>query len=405
MPRGKKEGSVFYNKFRDRWMAQYYYKDSKTGVARKKSKSFLSKELAERYLDTVMYQKNNPIYIKKHKICLGDLMKMRTKKKLDTNIITENSLKRINNSIEIIKKSYLYNTRIDEITTEEIQNFLNTLTGYSNSVIKKVYGEINQTFTYAFNHGYIIANPMADVVKPKSKIVNKKIRALRVDEQSAFIEYLKNCTLKNCKYKNIYFIQMFMGLRIGEVLALKISDVDLQHSVISITKTLTLDKQGNVIMGKTTKTYAGTREVPIPLFIKPYIIEQLQVAKTNRLKLLFTNSNGTYLRSSCVTVELKKILLKEFNITGISSHSLRHTFGTRCVEGGMKAVVVQKLMGHTNIHITLDVYTDVFNKFKEDEIEKLNDYYMQNSIISETADELCEHNPIIIESKEKCINE
>ena len=78
---------------------------------------------------------------------------------------------------------------------------------------------------------------------------------------------------------------------------------------------------------------------------------------------------------------LKRILQKEFNITGISSHSLRHTFGTRCIESGMAPVVVQKLMDHKNISVTLNTYTSVFDKFKQREFDKVNQYYLDENLI------------------------
>ena len=66
----------------------------------------------------------------------------------------------------------------------------------------------------------------------------------------------------------------------------------------------------------------------------------------------------------------------------ITTHSLRHTYGTRCVEAGMRAVALQRLMGHTDVSITLNTYTSVFNKYKEAELEKLNEYYIQNSMFN-----------------------
>ena len=109
-------------------------------------------------------------------------------------------------------------------------------------------------------------------------------------------------------------------------------------------------------------------------------------------KMLFL-TNGSLVRPTSVNSVLKRLLVK-LGINGITSHSLRHTYGTRCIESGMRAVALQRLMGHTNISITLNVYTTVFNKFKESEIEKMNKYYLENNIIPEI---IPEHSVITIE--------
>ena len=138
-------------------------------------------------------------------------------------------------------------------------------------------------------------------------------------------------------------------------------------------------------MGNKTKTYAGMRIVPIPEFILPYIIEQMKFSETqyyNDEKMLFKPNNAKYTRRANVNSELRRILKREFDITDISTHSLRHTFGTRCIESGMAPVVVQKLMGHTDVGVTLNTYTSVFDKFKEREIDKVNNYYMNENVIA-----------------------
>ena len=380
MHNSRGQGSIFYNKARDNWTVLYYETDAKTGIRKRKSKSQPTKEMAERFFTSIIYQQKNPLYIKKHKICLGDFMKLRTKTKLETNIISENSLGRINQTLNVIKKSYLYNKKIDEITTEEIQSFLNTLTDYSNSTIKKIYSEFNQIFNYAFSQNLILANPMADIIKPKSKIVNKPLKALTIEEQEYMAKYLMSLSLKKCRYKNVFLIQMFTGMRIGEVLALKVTDIDLAHNIINVEHTISVDAEEKTIMKDTPKSFNGMREIPLTIYLKPYIIEQMKIAKINNHKenLLFVNRNGGYVDHRIANRILKKILINEFNIKDISTHSLRHTFGTRCAECDIKEVAIQRIMGHSSINATLDNYVDVSEKLKESELEKVYSYFKEN---------------------------
>ena len=73
----------------------------------------------------------------------------------------------------------------------------------------------------------------------------------------------------------------------------------------------------------------------------------MKIANTiqnNEEKLLFKPDNSSYVKRANVNTELQRILKNKFNITDISTHSLRHTYGTRCIESGMAPVVVQKLM-------------------------------------------------------------
>ena len=100
----------------------------------------------------------------------------------------------------------------------------------------------------------------------------------------------------------------------------------------------------------------------------------------NEEQLLFKLINQKYTRRTNVNSELQRILLKEFNITDISTHSLRHSYGTRCIESGMAPVVVQRLMGHTDVTLTLNTYTTVFDKYKAKEVDKLNEYYLEENI-------------------------
>lgn len=79
-------------------------------------------------------------------------------------------------------------------------------------------------------------------------------------------------------------------------------------------------------------------------------------------------SRAVYQRKICE-------LCKKLNITGISTHSLRHTFATRCAESGVTAKTVQQWLGHKTLEMTLNVYTHVNSDFEKKETIKFDTYF------------------------------
>ncbi len=188
---------------------------------------------------------------------------------------------------------------------------------------------------------------MIEVMKPKSKKEDKVFDALQVNEQKILTEYLVSLTPEEMPYKNCLLLELYMGLRVGEALALQIGDINLQRNIM-----------------------------------RDFIIEQIEIAKNHKNHMLFTTPDGRLVNNSTVNRQLKKIAEQLGIKTPISTHILRHTYGTRCIESGMRAVALQRLMGHTDISITLNTYTSIFNKYKLEEIEKVNDYFINNNILN-----------------------
>ena len=382
--KGTSESCVYFNKQRKKWNAQFNEYNPETGLLQKKTKSFKSEDEAQKYLKTIMYQRGNPLFIEHNGIPINELMKSNLKLKLDTNQITPTQYGRVMRTIEKIESTPIGNKNVDEITSDELQAYINSQKHLSNSSISKIYQQFNQIFRIAINKGYLMSNPMINVIRPRSLKENKVVRALTVDEQQDFTEWLLNKKISECKYKNVFLIQMYMGLRVGETLALSTHDIDLKNKKMNVHRTLTTDENNAIIMGNKTKTYAGKRVLPIPDFLYPYIVEQMRKAESqenNEEKLLFKPENQSYTRRTNVNSELQRILKLYFGITDISTHSLRHSYGTRCIESGMAPVVVQRLMGHTDVSVTLNTYTSVFDKFKEAELDKVNRYYLNENLL------------------------
>ena len=371
-----KGASLFYRKERNTWILQYYindYDDKRT------KKSFKEKADAESFLEELMYKKDNKKFVENNGITLKTIIVSNTKKKMESDIISEGQYMRINKTLKQIPEELL-NNNIEEITEEDIQKYLNTLKNYSNSSIKKFYELLSQAFRSAYERDYIKLNPMKNVIRPKSNKKDKKVRALTIEEQEKFTDYLINQDIKNTPYKNVFLIQMFTGMRIGEVLALKITDIDLTHNIIKVEHTISIDAEEKTIIKDTPKSFNGMREIPLSRYLKPYVIEQMRIAINNNHKetLLFVNRNGGYVDHRIANKILKKILSNEFDIEDISTHSLRHTFGTRCTESGVQEVVLQRIMGHSSVNATLDNYVDISDKLKESELKSVYSYFRDN---------------------------
>ncbi len=379
--RGNGEGTIFEDTKNKRWIGQYVFGISPEGKTIRKSVYGKTKKEVLNKLNDIKYKINNGTYVEKNGIELVKIMEDIREEKFASNTISGGQYARLKWTINKIKNSKLGNMKIQDITKNDVQEFLNSLKDLSDSYIKKIYEQFIQAYHRAEIKKYITYNPMYEVIKPKSNKQTKIVKALDINVQKSFTEYLNKVNIQNEPYKNIFLIQMYMGLRIGEVLALSKESIDLENKILYVKRTLTNDKEFATILGNKTKTYAGNRTLPIPEFLVPIFKEQVKYTNENLHNLIFTN-NDTYIITSAVNKELKRIFKEELNVNpiNISSHCLRHTYGTRCIEAGMTAVVLQRLMGHRDVTVTLNTYTSVFNKFKEDELEKVNNYLNNNQL-------------------------
>ncbi len=131
-----------------------------------------------------------------------------------------------------------------------------------------------------------------------------------------------------------------------------------------------------------TKTSAGMRK----LHLSDDIFEFLKSCIGNKeTGLLFLSSNQNLVTTNQVNyayaAALKAYDIVDTSVYGrVDLHSLRHTYATRCIESGMPAKVLQKLLGHTDINITLNTYCSVFEKYSNEHLAVADEYMKQNDI-------------------------
>lgn len=271
--RGNGEGTIIQDKKNNRWIGQYISGIDDNGKAIRSSVYGKTKQEVINKLSEVKYQINNKIYVEKNGIDLIKIMEDIREEKLDSNTISGGQYARLNWTIKKIKDSNLVNAKLQDITKDDIQKFFNSIKYLSDSYIKKNYEQFVQAYKRAEQKRYITDNPMEYVIKPKSDKETKEIEALDIDVQKEFTNYLSNISIENERYKNVFLIQLYMGLRIGEVLALSIDNIDFDKKLLYVRKTLTNDKEFAVILGNKTKTYSGKRDLPIPEFLIPVFKE------------------------------------------------------------------------------------------------------------------------------------
>ncbi len=309
-------------------------------------------------------------------LTIPDLAKMVNDNRKSLNQKDTSAYNRTAYSIHNIEDSAIGQIPIQKVTDRQLSAYYSSLIDkYSDSSIKKIYTQINVAYKKAIKMNVVKTNINEDIPRPKSKLKTRKVNALTIEQQKQVVDAL--ITDNKEPYKTMLLLSLFTGMRMGEVGALYLSDIDFENATISIERTLTRGDNDKYIIGENAKTEAGTRTIKVI----PYVIDLLSdyvdnFYKKRKDKLIFTR-NDTLITVSQVNSYYKRLITR-YKISdtadAFNQHQLRHTYATRSIESGMSAKVLQKKLGHTDIKVTMNTYADVFSQFEDTEDEKLTKY-------------------------------
>lgn len=280
---------------------------------------------------------------------------------------------------------------ITDIKPRDIELFYQSLknkrTGkpLSNHSVKGIRKILNMTLHYAYLNGYIEKPFPITSVKMKAGYITKKdSRFLSKEDVSKLFQIVEG----HPRYYILCRILLVTGLRIGEALALQFSDFDRKEGIVHIRHSL---KKGDVkhdykyvrehIIGL-PKTEAGCRDIPLPLDIfttienwRCYLKRQdkhfQKCVENGTDNFLFTNYKGEFLQYHTLQYNFQNYLRrnKECALPRITFHMLRHTFGSLLLEQGAELSIVSKLLGHSSIKITSDIYITITKELKQETLK------------------------------------
>lgn len=266
--------------------------------------------------------------------------------------------------------------RLVDITPRMIDLFLTKMTQRKTTrVVENYMLVLNIVLEAAVKEDIIKVNPMTKIqfVLPKHEI--KKVKPVSDDDFTALLDYAKDKTPAYGFWARLVYNT---GMRVGESLAITHSDFDYEKRIYYINKSK--DRYGNIGHTKTHKTRVGIIHVALEK-----LMEEIKEHQ-NKMKQLF----GEYYNDHDLVIcqddgspltywAIKSFLDRFKKQTGIriSAHALRHTFVSKLiVRDNINPKVVQKLVGHSQISTTLDIYTDLFDdQFEESVFEELDEAF------------------------------
>ena len=375
--RKKDYGSGSFRKRGSKYEYRVSYSDN-NGITRSKSFSGRTqRECYKRAEDFFIELERQKLGIDKGNT-ISAMLRTKYQDDFEMNFIAEQGYNRNLEFLRILEDSPVSQIPIYDVTVDDLERYMKSIINYSNSVIEKLHLQIKQAFKEGVRRGFITDNIMEihEIRRPKSNKPTKKVRGLTEEEQKLFTEALENYPIPKHgqHYKRQLLIELYTGMRMGEINALAPEDIDFNRSLIHVHKTVSTGLNNRSFISDTTKTDAGNRYVPINNLVKSILEESVGDMKSNPEGLIFYNHRrGSIINTSQVNSYFNRVAEKAgIDITG--QHSLRHTFATRCIEAGITPVVLKTWLGHTDIHVTLDTYSDVFDRLNHKSISQFEGY-------------------------------
>ncbi|MFP7226163.1 site-specific integrase [Priestia filamentosa] len=277
---------------------------------------------------------------------------------------------------------YFGNMKLKNIKRHMYQQMLNDFyeKGYSLSSISSLHITANLIFKRALELELIHQSPATFAKLPKKQVTVEEVESdetkVNFLEKKELMEFLEVAKIEGLYLDYQLFSTLsYTGMRIGEALALKWTDIDFETGIISITKTLF---NGTNRMTNYQLLPPKTKESIRTIFVDEFILKVLKRHKVQQseYKLLagtdyanedfvFANPNGYPVTTKFMNHRIRRLLKKTSITKHITPHSLRHTHASLLIEAGAGVKEVQEILGHSDVTTTMNIYAHMTKDLKE----------------------------------------
>lgn len=352
------------------WYASYFVKDHTGRSIRKKKRGFKTKRDADRFIAEQKLKSETNLEMRFDSFVEQYFTDMENRIKLNT-MLTKKVI------IDLKILPFFGDMKMNQIKVSHVVAWQNDLLafrdengeGYSPSYLKTVHNQLSAIFNHA-NRMYGLADNPARKAGNMGKEKTREMEFWTKEEYKKFSEQVMDKTITYMAFEVLYWC----GIRLGELLALTLEDIDFENKKLRINKSYQRLKGQDVITSP--KTEKSNRVIDMPDFlveeIKGYILGFYKLKKTDRI---FPLSKGHLHK------EIKKGA-EEAGIKSIRVHDLRHSHVSLLIEMGFSALAIADRVGHESIEITYR-YAHLFPSKGKEIASRLN---LENGVIEDVAE-------------------
>jgi len=379
-------GSVYQEK-NGRWIAALTLTPDAHGRRRVKRRVLKSKSLANKALIQLQVEHSNKTLNIRSNETVGQFAERWLSTVVTLRGLKPSTISNYQQMVHYYIKPILGKKRLSDLKSQHVLNLVNSLkeSGLSTNTIRRARSILHNMLETAVEEDSLSKNPVV-----RTSLIKKSVDEIsRVQKSYSTQEVNRALTiLRGSVYEGPFRLMVCLGLRIGEVIALRWEQVDFEENQLWVVRTeghiATLLGDDSWSVERVEGTTKSNRKRVLYLTSEQVEFLQIHQKAQRRMRLkngptwntesyVFTTENGTPFAANNIRRGLKRLLTKN-GLRWIRLHDLRHTAGFLAVEAGVGIEDVQDMLGHASIQITKDVYVGHVQAGSDRAVRTLEDY-------------------------------